>query len=148
MAWLRNALRRIFARPIASPSEQFRKTFGPDSGLEGCDFQPNFDGCLWNAFRITLPSETREAHMALVWGYVREIATWILARRHQFQPGDGFQLVIGWPESVRASARQIVKLGGRFDELVRIAEADSFVDYESISKQPVFRRYWDKGIFE
>jgi hypothetical protein len=133
---------------MTSLSQEFRETFGPDSGLEGCDFRPHFDGWLLNAFRLSAPSVTREAHMNLVWIYVREMAEWILKRREQFQSGDRFQLVVGWPEDVRTTNRQIVKLGGAFDELTRIVAANTFEDYQSVSQRPVFRRGWDTAIYD
>lgn len=86
--------------------------------------------------------------MILVWAYVREMAQWILVRRDRFQPGDRFQLVVGWPETVRATGRQIVKLGGPFDDLSQIAGSDTFGDYQSVSGHSVFRPGWDKAIYE
>lgn len=86
--------------------------------------------------------------MTLVWTYVREMAQWILSRRDRFQPGDRFQLTVGWPETVRNTSRQIVKLGGTFDELIRIAASDTFDNFQSAFGHFVFRRGWDKAIYE
>jgi hypothetical protein len=130
------------------PSEEFRNEFGSDSGLEGSDFRPHFDGFFFNAYRVSARSASRDAHMTLVWAYVREMAEWILARRERFQPGDRFQLIVGWPETVRTTSRQIVKLGGTFDQLAQIAATKTFADYQSASNHPVFLPGWDKSIYE
>src|SRR5689334_1291122 len=101
-------------------ARDFRAEFGDDSVFDGCDFRPHFDGWLYNVARLVSLSPNREQHAAKVWAYTREMAAWLLARRAHFQPGDRFQLVVGWPEQVRRTARQIVKLGGDFDELARM----------------------------
>ena len=86
--------------------------------------------------------------MVLVWDFVREIASWILSRRERFHQGDGFQLIVGWPEIVRQSARQIGKIGGDFDKIARIAASDTFADHQSISDDLFFYRGWDASIFK
>jgi hypothetical protein len=133
---------------VTPSSEEFRETFGSDSGFEGCDFRPHFEGFLWNAFRISVPSATRETHIALVWAQVREMAGWILLRRDRFQPGDRFQFIVAWPETMRAASRQIVKVGGGFEDLAGIAAADGIATCEAASQPPGFLLGWDKGIYE
>lgn len=128
-------------------SKEFERAFGLGSGLSGCDFRPHFDGSLFNAHRLITPAETRDAHLVLVWTYAREMAAWIIQRRNRFEPGDRFQLIVGWPESVRTSARQIVKFGGGFEDLYRIAAAATSPAYEAVSGQRVFRTNWDLGIY-
>jgi hypothetical protein len=129
-------------------SAEFLAMFGPESGLEPVDFRPHFEGSLWNAHRLSERSATREAHVALVWTFVREMAAWIMARRERFESGDRFQLIVGWPESVRITSRQIVKLGGGFDALERIAAAATFAAYHPASDRPVFLPGWDRSIYE
>ena len=131
-----------------SIADDFHAEFGIGSVLNGSDFRPHFDGWLYNVARLISPSPSREEHTTKVWAFTREMAAWLLARQARFQPMDRFQLIVGWPEQIRRTSRQIIKLGGSFDELARIAAADESATYEAYLGYPILRRGWDVGIYD
>ena len=128
--------------------EEFREAFGPDSSFSGCDFHSHFDGWLYNASRLVEPLPTKDAQVTLVWNHSCEMAKWLLIRRHLFGPGDRFQLVVGWPLHVRRTSRQIVKFGGGWEELMRIANTENIEGYEKMLGRTIFLLGWDRAIFE
>lgn len=89
-------------------AQAFRARF-PDGGMKRCDFRPHFDGYMVNAHSMILPAQdeaaTREAALALL----ADIASWLQAYSSTFEPGDRLQLIVGFPESVKDSNRQILK---------------------------------------
>jgi hypothetical protein len=108
-------------------------------GIRCTDFRPQFDGDLVNVFSCIVPAPTRSEFEQLFVRYTREMASWVLAHKAEFGRGDRFQLILGLPESVRRVGRQIIKTGGDYNELAKIADGT----------MPVvpFPR-WDIGIFD
>jgi hypothetical protein len=89
-------------------AQEFRRRF-PDGGLKRCDFRPHFDGFLINAWSAMLPRQnelaTREAAFALL----TDISAWLREFAGVFEVGDRLQLIVGFPESVKRTGRQIFK---------------------------------------
>jgi hypothetical protein len=108
-------------------------------GIACTDFHPHWDGDLVNVWSCMSPAATRAETESLLVDRTREMASWILNHRSEFGPGDKFQLILGWPESIRKTGRQIIKAGGDYDALARIVSGVEPV---------VTRPGWDKSIFE
>ncbi len=68
-----------------------------------------------------------EATRAAIAHHAREMADWVLRHRVEFGAGDQFQIIIGWPESIRATGRQIVKIWADDQMLARIADGTAVV---------------------
>jgi hypothetical protein len=108
-------------------------------GISCTDFRGHWDGDLVNVWSCVLPAASKAETEDMLVYRVREMAAWILQHREEFGAGDKFQLILGWPESIRTTGRQVIKTGGTFDTLARIFSGDESV---------VCRHGWDKGIFE
>jgi hypothetical protein len=128
-------------------NEEFMSVFGQDSGLSGCDFRPTFDGWLYNAHSVISKLPTRDEQIDVIWRRAKEISEWIVERRSRYEEGDRFQIIIGWPLSIRTSSRQIVKTGGGFDVVASLFSAQAIAEYEASTGQIFLRDRWDYGIF-
>lgn len=107
-------------------------------GQSSCDFRPTFDGDLVNLFTCVAPKKTVKETEYTLSECARQIALWVLAHRKQFAPGDRFQIIVGWPESVARFNRQAVKTGGDFEAIAGIANG---------TKEVFFIPGWSKQIF-
>lgn len=108
-------------------------------GISSCDFRPHFDGDLVNVFTVVLPDDTETATEAQMVQRAITIARWLADHRKEFGKHDRFQIIIGWPESIRKTGRQVVKTCGTFDEAIDVAEG----------RKPIqFMPGWSKGIFQ
>jgi len=88
-----------------------------DVRLRGCDFRPHFDGYLYNLFTTIHPLESKSDTERFFCTIACEIANWVLSNRKRFGRGDRFQIIVGWPLDIRPTSRQVIKIGGGFDEL-------------------------------
>ena len=102
--------------------EQLKSPMWDTVGLSSCDFRPTFDGDFHNLFTCVSPESTPAATQAAMEQHTREIAQWVLAHREEFGTGDRFQVIVGWPASVRQTGRQVVKTGGDFEAISRLAD--------------------------
>ena len=69
-----------------------------------------------------MPEATVEETERVLTHHTREIAEWVLSNKKQFSLGDRFQIIVGWPLSVRKTGRQVIKTGGDLDKLASIAQ--------------------------
>lgn len=102
-----------------------------------CDFRPHFDGDFVNFCTIIEPQNSRQETEVFVQKCATNIAGWIEFNRGRFGAGDRFQIVVGWPKSIRKTGRQIIKAGGDWDDLERIRQGGDL---------RYFRGWWT-GIF-
>jgi len=91
-------------------------------GISSCDFRPHYNGDLVNLYSFIVPEQTIEKTQVILSKYAREIARWVILRHKEFSSGDRFQIVLGWPKSVRKTGRQIVKTGGDLETLIKIVD--------------------------
>ena len=106
--------------------------------INGCDFRPHFDGHLRNLFTTITPLQTAaetESHFRAI---ACEIGQWVLDQRKTFYNGDRFQIIVGWPLTVRDSGRQVIKTGGSFNEI------KSLLDNQTLIQA---RDGWRVGVF-
>jgi hypothetical protein len=86
----------------------FRVSFATGD-FQWCDFRPHFNGFWINAGAWLLPANdvamTRQAAIDLL----EAIADWLCQNRQSFGADDVLQLIVGFPESVKPSCRQIFK---------------------------------------
>ena len=108
-------------------------------GIRRTDFRPHFDGDYVNVFSTIEPKSSEESTGEFMQDCARKLAAWVLANRDRFGEGDRFQIIVGWPESVRESNRQVIKTGGTYEELQQIVAEQKPVE---------LRRSWSVGIFE
>lgn len=107
-------------------------------GIERCDFRRHWNGDLVNLFSVVGPKGSEFDTECFMKGCARSLARWIIDHRDQFGTEDRFQLVVGWPKSVREYARQTIKIGGTFEDIRRIADG--------VLEVPM-RRGWSAGLF-
>jgi hypothetical protein len=108
-------------------------------GIRSTDFRPHFDGDLVNVWSCIHPAKTRLETEGLLAVCIREMAAWILAHRAEFGRSDRFQLILAWPTTVRQTGRQIIKTGGDYEVLARIADGtEPVVPYQR----------WDWKVFD
>jgi hypothetical protein len=102
------------------------------------NFRPKWSGDLVNLFSLIRPKRTAAETGEFAKDCAQQMASWILAHKDQFGAEDRFQIILGWPVSVRQTGRQIIKTGGTYQELEDIASR----------RRPVeLRLFWDKGVF-
>jgi len=107
-------------------------------GIRRMDFRPHFDGDLVNVFSAIKPQFTEEMTAQFIKGCAVKLSTWILANRERFGEGDRFQIIIGWPKSVRKSGRQVIKTGGTYEELEQIVTGEKSIELKSSWNLDVF----------
>ena len=107
-------------------------------GIRGCDFRPHFDGHLRNLSTVVEPLPTAVETETYFRTIACEMCQWVLEQRKTFYDGDRFQIIVGWPLTVRETGRQVIKTGGSFDELKSLLEAPSLVQ---------LRDGWQNGVF-
>lgn len=106
-------------------------------GIRRIDFRPHFDGDYVNVFSTVEPMTSEETTANFMLECARKLAQWILNNRNQFGAEDRFQLIIGWPSSIRDAGRQVIKTGGTFEELENIVSGQTLIE-------PI--RRWSAGI--
>jgi len=102
------------------------------------DFRSHWNGDLVNLFTLIQPGRTISETAAQAADCTRQIAGWVLANRERFGAEDRFQIVVGWPLSVRKIRRQIVKTGGTYEDIEAIS---------SQRRSVPLREGWITGIF-
>jgi len=123
--------------PIREPSAEEEPEW--DSfGINATDFRPHWDGNLINVFSTIKPQQDMAQTERFAIGCARQLAGWVVSHRSQFAPGDRFQIIIGWPKSIRATARQIIKAGGNYDDLNGIASGTSEIAMHGNWTESVF----------
>jgi hypothetical protein len=103
-----------------------------------CDFRPEIQGDLVNLWTSVFPAEDRAASAAQFRHCTIEIAKWLRANQSRFGLHDAFQIVVGWPKSVRQCSRQVVKTGGDWRAVENLAAEMTNIE---------MRRGWDTGVF-
>jgi hypothetical protein len=107
-------------------------------GINRVDFRPHWNGDLVNIFTSVEPLDSESATERMMVECTRSIADWVTCHRDRFGKDDRFQIVIGWPKSVREGGRQVIKTGGSFEDLQKITDG----------QQPIeMRRGWSSGVF-
>jgi hypothetical protein len=107
-------------------------------GIRRTDFRPHWDGDYVNVFSTVEPQASEDATADYMRDCARRLAEWILMNRDNFGKEDRFQVIIGWPKSVRETGRQVIKTGGTYEELRQIASGETPVEP---------RRSWSVGVF-
>ena len=108
-------------------------------GICRTDFRPNWDGDYVNIFSTVEPQASEEFTAAFMRDCARKLAAWILANRKTFGKDDRFQVIVGWPKSVREHGRQVIKTGGTYEELEAVANGQTTIE---------LMRSWSVGVFE
>ena len=107
-------------------------------GINRGDFRPHWDGDLVNLFSTVEPLDSEPATEGLMMDCAKSIANWVTTHRDRFGKEDRFQIIGGWPKTVREAGRQAIKTGGTFEALQKIARGE----------QPIeMIRGWSNGIF-
>ena len=107
-------------------------------GINRVDFRPHWDGDLVNIFSSVEPLDSEFATERLMVDCARSIAEWVTDHRDRFGSDDRFQIIIGWPKSVREGGRQVIKIGGTFEDLQKINAGEHPIE---------MRRGWSRGLF-
>jgi hypothetical protein len=103
-------------------SDEYHELMWPEVSLRATDFRNTFPGDLVNVASVVTPEANADATLAMLEQRTRKIAKWIISHRRQFSAGDRFQIILGWPKSVRETGRQVIKMGGEFDAVGAIAD--------------------------
>ena len=107
-------------------------------GITSTDFRPHWEGDIVNVYSCVYPNQTKSETEQLLITRTREMAAWVLAHQGEFGLGDRFQLILGWPKSIKLTGRQIIKEQGDRKILAKIADGTS----------PIFLYPgWDDGVF-
>ena len=102
-------------------------------GIKRMDFRPHFDGDLVNVFSTVQPQFTEQMTEDLMKKCAKELSLWVLENRDQFGEGDRFQIIIGWPKSIREYSRQVIKTGGAYEELEQIVKGKKPIEKKNLS---------------
>ena len=103
-----------------------------------CDMRPHLDGDLINIWTTIRPLRDRATTENHVRQCAKQMAEWIMSNSFSFSPKDTFQIVIGWTLDVRTTARQIIKIGGKWDTVTQVSAHPASLE---------FRDKWDVGVF-
>lgn len=107
-------------------------------GISRVDFRPQWDGDLVNLFSTVEPQVSEPATEQMMIECARALAGWVILHRDRFRSEDRFQIIVGWPGTVRENGRQAIKTGGTYEDLRKIAAG----------VQPVTMRLgWSLGVF-
>ena len=102
------------------------------------NFRPNWDGDLVNVLTTIRPEEDVDKTEEFTIFCAKSLAKWVIDERGRFGVCDRFQIIVGWAKDVRETGRQIVKVGGGFDELEDITSGRTNV---------LMRKGWDVAVF-
>ncbi len=123
--------------PIETTGTDIESTW--DSfGINRCDFRPQWDGDLVNLFSVVDMQGDELTTQQFMKDCARAIAGWAGEHKAQFGAEDRFQIIIGWPKSIRTTGRQTIKTGGSYDDLISIAGGDAEIE---------MRRGWSIDVF-
>lgn len=111
----------------------------PNVGRSDHDFRSEWGGLYVHLYTVIHPRNTETETRLLVENCCAEIAQGLIADRAAFSDDDRFQIVVGWPEEIRTSGRQIVKTGGDWDEIERLSNGNLPLK---------FYPSWSRGICE
>ena len=106
----------------------YQEFMWPRVSLRATDFRNVFPGDLVNIATLITPEATVSETLAVLKHHTSEIAKWILSHRKRFSSGDRFQIIVGWPTSVRETDRQVLKMRGDFDAVAGIADGTTEID--------------------
>ena len=109
-------------------------------GINRCDFRPQWNGDLVNVFSAVDIRKDEPTTQQFMKECTRALARWIGEHQDQFGTEDRFQIIIGWPKSVRTSGRQTIKIGGSYVDLVAIASGDTEIKMKDGWSTSVFTK--------
>jgi len=107
-------------------------------GISRCDFRSQWNGDLVNLFSVVDSREDESATEQFMKECARSIARWLIEHKEQFGTEDRFQIIIGWPTTVRTAGRQTIKTGGTYHDLKSLADGVAEVE---------MRQGWSDGVF-
>ncbi|MCU0796448.1 MAG: hypothetical protein MUF31_10985 [Akkermansiaceae bacterium] len=107
-------------------------------GISRCDFRPQWDGDLVNLFTVVDIQQDESTTEQFMKDCARAMARWVGEHKEQFGADDRFQIMIGWPKSIRTTRRQTIKTGGTYDDLIAIATGEIEIE---------MRRDWSLDVF-
>ena len=107
-------------------------------GINRYDFRSHWKGDLVNLFSVVDMQENESTTEQFMKNCARAIAGWVGEHKAHFGAEDRFQIIIGWPKSVRETGRQTIKTGGTYEELIAIASGESSIE---------MRRGWSVDVF-
>lgn len=107
-------------------------------GISRCDFCSQWNGDLVNLFSVVDTHEDESATERFMKDCARSIAEWVVEHKEQFGAEDRFQIIIGWPTTVRTTGRQTIKTGGTYHDLKSLADGVAEIQ---------MRRGWSDGVF-
>ncbi len=107
-------------------------------GISRFDFRPHWNGDLVNLFSIVDRRDDESSTEQFMKECARSIAGWVGEHRKMFGPEDRFQVIIGWPTSVRTCERQTIKTGGSYSDLELLANGAQEIE---------MRPGWSVGVF-
>lgn len=110
-------------------------------GISRCDFRPQWEGDLVNLFSVVGIREDESSTERFMKHCARAIAGWVVEHKSQFGPEDRFQIIIGWPKSIRDTARQTIKTGGTYNDLVSIAFGETDIEMRPLWSLNVFKQH-------
>jgi|688.fasta_scaffold1797222_2 hypothetical protein len=87
------------------------------------DFTTHWGGLYIHYYTAIDPKDSEKSTIELVEKCCKEIAIYIQDNKVFFSKEDRFQIVIGWPTSIRTSCRQIVKTGGTWEDIDKLVTA-------------------------
>lgn len=100
-----------------------------------CDFRPHWNGVLVNLFTTLHPFESEVQTETNMKACASKIAQWVLDNKPKFSAEDRFQIIVKWPLSVRKSARQTIKVGGSYEDILLLANGENIEMMKSWSEE-------------
>jgi len=85
------------------------------------DFTSHWNGMYIHYYTTIQPLNSESETKNFIERCCKEIASYLNLNKCEFSKKDRFQIVVGWPESVRSAGRQIVKTGGTWDDIEELA---------------------------
>ena len=119
--------------------DEHQELMWPKVSLRAMDFRNTFPGDLVNIATTITPEPTVSETKCVLEHHTREIAKWIVSHKKRFSSGDRFQIIVGWPKSIRETGRQVIKMGGDLNAIAGIADGTT---------QIAPRQGWANQIFE
>lgn len=107
-------------------------------GINRGDFRPQLNGDLINLFSVVDIQQDESTTEQFMKDCARAIAGWVGEHKVKFGAEDRFQIIIGWPKSIRATGRQTIKTGGNYGDMISIASGATAIE---------MRRGWSVGVF-
>ncbi|BDS05381.1 hypothetical protein NT6N_04210 [Oceaniferula spumae] len=107
-------------------------------GIHRTSFRPQWDGDLVNLFTVIHPQESEATTESFVKSCITDLAQWIIQNQNRFSAEDRYQIIVGWPTTIRETGRHIAKAGGTLSELSELVSGEI---------EPRFLPSWSGGIF-